>query len=149
MNHRAALAFAVLASWRALGLAQDAPPKPAAASPARAVAPPEFGSAITLLTLPVFVTDGQGRSVAGLKREDFEVLDEGRAMELVGFQEIDAPADGIPQRWMQLMRNSIASTIWRFSTTRMLHEYVERLYLPAAAADANVPETRGVAAATR
>jgi hypothetical protein len=30
------------------------------------------------------------------------------------------------------MRNSIASTIWRFSTTRMLHEYVERLYLPAA-----------------
>ena len=31
------------------------------------------------------------------------------------------------------MRSSIASTIWRFSTTRMLHEYVERLYLPAAA----------------
>ena len=30
------------------------------------------------------------------------------------------------------MRNSIASTIWRFSTTRMLHEYTERLYLPAA-----------------
>jgi hypothetical protein len=47
------------------------------------------------------------------------------------------------------MRNSIASTIWRFSTTRMLHEYVERLYLPAAAADDDVPETRGVATATR
>ena len=29
------------------------------------------------------------------------------------------------------MRNAIASNIWRFSTTRMLHEYVERLYLPA------------------
>ena len=28
------------------------------------------------------------------------------------------------------MRESIASTIWRFSTTRMLHEYVEQLYLP-------------------
>jgi hypothetical protein len=28
------------------------------------------------------------------------------------------------------MRNAIASNIWRFSTTRMLHEYVERLYLP-------------------
>jgi starch phosphorylase len=41
---------------------------------------------------------------------------------------------GLPARWTQLMRNSIASTIWRFSTTRMLHEYVERLYLPAAAA---------------
>jgi hypothetical protein len=30
------------------------------------------------------------------------------------------------------MRSSIASTIWRFSTTRMLHEYTEQLYLPAA-----------------
>jgi hypothetical protein len=30
------------------------------------------------------------------------------------------------------MRASIASIIWRFSTTRMLHEYAERLYLPAA-----------------
>jgi glycogen phosphorylase len=41
-------------------------------------------------------------------------------------------ASGLPPRWIQLMRNSIASTIWRFSTTRMLHEYAERLYLPAA-----------------
>jgi hypothetical protein len=30
------------------------------------------------------------------------------------------------------MRRSIASTIWQFSTTRMLHEYTERMYLPAA-----------------
>jgi len=41
-------------------------------------------------------------------------------------------ADGLPARFVQLMRNSIASTIWKFSTTRMLHQYVERLYLPAA-----------------
>jgi starch phosphorylase len=47
-------------------------------------------------------------------------------------------ADHLPSRWAQLMRNSIASSIWRFSTTRMLHEYVERLYLPAAGAP--VPE---------
>jgi starch phosphorylase len=40
-------------------------------------------------------------------------------------------ADGLPAKWAQLMRNSIASTIWRFSTSRMLHEYVERLYAPA------------------
>jgi starch phosphorylase len=44
-------------------------------------------------------------------------------------------ADGLPERWAQLMRNSIASTVWRFSTTRMLHQYVERLYLPAAEAE--------------
>jgi hypothetical protein len=48
------------------------------------------------------------------------------------------------------MRNSIASTIWRFSTTRMLHEYVERLYLPAAATDdAPTPGSRPVAASRR
>ena len=40
-------------------------------------------------------------------------------------------ATGLPPRWTQLMRNAIASNIWRFSTTRMLHEYVERLYLPS------------------
>jgi starch phosphorylase len=44
----------------------------------------------------------------------------------------DRDADGLPAKWAQLMRNSIASTIWRFSTSRMLHEYVERLYVPAA-----------------
>jgi starch phosphorylase len=43
--------------------------------------------------------------------------------------------DGLPGRWTQLMRNSISSTIWQFSTTRMLQEYVERLYLPAAGID--------------
>ena len=48
-------------------------------------------------------------------------------------------ADGLPSRWAQLMRNSISSTIWRFSTTRMLHEYVERLYLPAAGVDLHEP----------
>ena len=39
---------------------------------------------------------------------------------------------GVPRGWTELMRNSIASTIWRFSTTRMLREYTEQLYLPAA-----------------
>jgi starch phosphorylase len=48
-------------------------------------------------------------------------------------------ADDLPARWAQLMRNSIASTIWRFSTTRMLHEYVERLYLPAAGEEPPAP----------
>jgi starch phosphorylase len=41
-------------------------------------------------------------------------------------------AKGIPVRWVERMRRSIASILWQFSTTRMLHEYTERLYLPAA-----------------
>jgi starch phosphorylase len=41
-------------------------------------------------------------------------------------------ANGIPLRWLDVMRRAMATSIWQFSTTRMLHEYVERLYLPAA-----------------
>ena len=44
----------------------------------------------------------------------------------------DRDAAGIPVRWVERMRRSIATTLWQFSTTRMLHEYTERLYLPAA-----------------
>ena len=44
----------------------------------------------------------------------------------------DRDPTGHPRAWLQLMRSAIASSIWRFSTTRMLHEYTERLYLPAA-----------------
>jgi len=38
---------------------------------------------------------------------------------------------GIPQRWIALMRESIAELGPRFGTSRMAAEYVERLYLPA------------------
>jgi starch phosphorylase len=38
---------------------------------------------------------------------------------------------GLPQRWIALMRESIAELGTRFGTARMVTEYVERLYLPA------------------
>jgi starch phosphorylase len=44
----------------------------------------------------------------------------------------DRDAAGIPADWVATMRRAMASSIWRFSTTRMLQEYTERLYLPAA-----------------
>src|SRR5919198_1295441 len=44
----------------------------------------------------------------------------------------DRDANGLPKRWVDMMRRSMATTLWRFSTTRMLQEYAERLYLPAA-----------------
>ncbi len=42
---------------------------------------------------------------------------------------------GLPAAWIERMRRSMATTLWRFSTTRMLHEYTERLYVPAAGID--------------
>jgi starch phosphorylase len=44
----------------------------------------------------------------------------------------DRDEQGLPSAWVDLMRRSMASALWRFSTTRMLHEYVEKMYLPAA-----------------
>jgi starch phosphorylase len=41
-------------------------------------------------------------------------------------------SSGMPLRWIAVMRRAMATALWRFSTTRMLHEYTERLYLPAA-----------------
>ena len=38
---------------------------------------------------------------------------------------------GLPQRWIALMRESIAVLGPRFGSARMVAEYVERLYLPA------------------
>ena len=39
-------------------------------------------------------------------------------------------ADGLPQAWLKVMRRAMSSALWRFSSTRMLHEYTEHLYLP-------------------
>jgi glycogen phosphorylase len=40
-------------------------------------------------------------------------------------------ADGLPTRWVEMMRHAIAELGTEFSTNRMVREYVERLYLPA------------------
>ena len=42
-------------------------------------------------------------------------------------------AAGNPVRWLAHMRRAMATSLWNFSTSRMLEEYVERMYLPAAA----------------
>ncbi|MCV0403300.1 MAG: alpha-glucan family phosphorylase [Chloroflexi bacterium] len=40
-------------------------------------------------------------------------------------------ASGLPAAWLPVMRASVESALWQFSTARMLSEYVDRLYLPA------------------
>jgi starch phosphorylase len=44
----------------------------------------------------------------------------------------DRDKAGVPRRWVEVMRRAMASSLWTFSTTRMLQEYTEGLYLPAA-----------------
>ena len=40
--------------------------------------------------------------------------------------------DGLPQRWIQLMMNSISTLAWRFSAHRMVMDYTRTAYVPAA-----------------
>jgi VWFA-related protein len=61
-----------------------------AQAPAPARPQPTFESGITVVSLPVYVTDSKGRSVTGLTAEDFTVEDGGRPVRIVGFREIDA-----------------------------------------------------------
>ena len=50
----------------------------------------------------------------------------------------DRDDEGNPVAWLHHMRRAMASSLWRFSTSRMLEEYVEDLYLPAAARGAGL-----------
>ncbi|TXN29743.1 alpha-glucan family phosphorylase [Lacisediminihabitans profunda] len=46
----------------------------------------------------------------------------------------DRNADGVPVRWVEAIRHTLATLSPELSADRMVREYVERLYLPAAAA---------------
>jgi starch phosphorylase len=46
----------------------------------------------------------------------------------------DRGPDGLPRTWIARMRASMASLAPRFSSARMLQEYIERAYVPAASA---------------
>src|SRR5262245_22168892 len=60
------------------------------AKPQTKPAAPLFGTGVTVVTLPVFVTDKDGKPVQGLTATDFDVQDEGKPVRLVGLEEIDA-----------------------------------------------------------
>jgi starch phosphorylase len=55
----------------------------------------------------------------------------------------DRDADGLPVRWLEMMRHAIAELGTEFSTNRMVCEYVDRLYLPAHL-EHRVSDTSGV-----
>jgi starch phosphorylase len=83
---------------------------------------PEYGFAIESL-------DGDATDAAQDEADAnalFAVLEE---QVLPAYYERDEA--GLPQRWIALMRESIAELGPRFGTARMVAEYVERLYLPA------------------
>lgn len=52
----------------------------------------------------------------------------------------DLDADGVPSRWIEMVRHTLKSLGPRVLSTRMLRDYVEQLYLPAARASRTLSE---------
>src|SRR5687767_10504220 len=59
---------------------------------AQAVAPPQFKSGVNFVEVDVVVADRTGVPVRGLRREDFEVTEDGKPVELLTFSAVDVPA---------------------------------------------------------
>jgi VWFA-related protein len=64
-------------------------PAPATDGSARAQATPVFRSDVSLVLMPVFVIDKDGKAVRGLTAADFEVEQDGRRAEVVSFRYVD------------------------------------------------------------
>lgn len=54
---------------------------------------PVFGTDISIVAVPVFVTDGKGQAVRGLGQDDFQILDDGKPAPIVSFQYVDTTSE--------------------------------------------------------
>ena len=53
---------------------------------------PTFKSGVNFVEVVVIVTDRAGMPVGGLRRQDFEVLEDGKPVEVITFTAVDLPA---------------------------------------------------------
>lgn len=76
---------------------------------------------------------GSWQEQASEDRDDAEQLYQRLEQDVVP-EFYDRDQAGFPRRWIARMRESMATLTPRFSSARMVQEYVERAYVPAAAA---------------
>ena len=73
----------------------------AAAVPSSPQAPPQvpvFGSEVELITVDAVVINKFGKAVGGLTRDDFQVSEDGRPVEIVRFEAVVEPEEEQPSR---------------------------------------------------
>jgi VWFA-related protein len=54
---------------------------------------PVFATEVSLVSLPVYVVDKQGRALGGLEAGDFELYEDGKRVDVVSFQYVDTTAE--------------------------------------------------------
>ncbi len=117
--------------------------------------PPQFEATLNVVAVPVFVTDGQGRAVAGLSKEDFEITDDGKSVEVVGFQAFDSgdpavadlleEAPAARRQFLLLFDLSFSTVSDLVRAQKAAHDFVgEKLRPYDLAAVATVSTTHGV-----
>src|SRR5258705_2598350 len=73
--------------------AGQAPAPPAQQQPTSAQQPPTFKVRVDYVEVDAVVTDRQGRIVRDLKKEDFQVLEDGKSQAITNFTMVDIPVD--------------------------------------------------------
>jgi len=68
-------------------------PAPAQQAPPAAQQPPTFKVRVDYVEVDAVVTDRQGRIVRDLKKEDFQVLEDGKSQAITNFTMVDIPVD--------------------------------------------------------
>ena len=66
---------------------------PSRSSPDEKSPTPVFSSGVSLVLLPVFIVDDQGRAVRGLGPGDIELYEDGKKAELVSFRYVDTTSE--------------------------------------------------------
>jgi starch phosphorylase len=75
---------------------------------------------------------GQSHSVPAVQDErDYKALSETLTGQVIPlFYQRDS--DGLPRGWIKRQKNALRSLAWRFNADRMVMDYVQNCYLPAA-----------------
>src|SRR5262245_4058602 len=58
--------------------------------------PPTFRSTTNLVVVDAIVTDGQGRFVRDLTKDDFQIFEDGKPQPVATFSLVDLPIDSAP-----------------------------------------------------
>jgi VWFA-related protein len=97
---------------------------------------PVFGTDVSLVLLPVFVVDREGKAVRGLHAEDFSILEDGDSAEVVSFRYVDTTSDeaqeelrrasGARRRFLLLFDKSFTDVGGLFRAQRAASDFVRQ-----------------------